>query len=89
MCSKDFFNEVSKQITKKEKCKFDFVKIFNSYAWLITCNDDFEDECLQINMDLRTKDIIMHVNKNGKMGQAIIYPLRNAIHILLFFMVPL
>ena len=71
MCDKDFFKGISKQVTKKEKCQFDFYKTPNSYTWLITYK---KDESLQIYMDERTNDIFIHVNKNGKSGKDFKFP---------------
>jgi hypothetical protein len=71
MCDKDFFKGISKQVTKKEKCQFDFYKTPNSYTWLITYK---EDESLSINMDERTNDIFIHVTKNGKSGKDFKFP---------------
>ena len=71
MCDKDFFKAISKQVTKKEKCQFDFYKTPNSYAWLITYK---EGESLHIYMDERTNDILIHVNKNGKSGKDFKFP---------------
>ena len=71
MCDKDFFKGISKQVTKKEKCQFDFYKTLDSYAWLITYK---EGESLQIYMDKRTNDIFIHVNKNGKSGKDFKFP---------------
>ena len=71
MCDKDFFKGISKQITKKEKCQFDFYKTLDSYAWIITYK---EGESLHIYMDKRTNDIFIHVNKNGKSGKDFKFP---------------
>lgn len=71
MCDKDFFKGISKQVTKKEKCQFDFYKTPNSYTWLITYK---EGESLSINMDERTNDIFIHVTKNGKSGKDFKFP---------------
>jgi hypothetical protein len=71
MCDKDFFKGVAKQVTKKEKCQFDFYKTPNSYTWLITYK---ENESLSINMDERTNDIFIHVTKNGKSEKDFKFP---------------
>ena len=71
MCDKDFFKGVVKQVTKKEKCQFDFYKTPNSYTWLITYK---ENESLSINMDERTNDIFIHVTKNGKSEKDFKFP---------------